>query len=361
LTYTGTDGTIGPDGVLRFVPKPGAGPIEFEVTRFYPLAHLMTLTGDVRAIIVVGNDGYLRHISGPIRDIADVEKAPATPGLIVADDSRKAYDGRDLDLNSTIVDIGFTVRFKHLAGETFHGGELPAEPEQPQLRPATQVNPAPSVEAVSAETTGLEDLTPTKEEKREEMRILYVVKAGLDGKESEPHRLPDDALADLAGLFEKFKQKGLPDGRYRIYLKEVGYPKRMLIEFYKAGNSFGEPSREQGPGANPVREEAPAVMPQGGNGNQAPKASLPSAPVADQSHWRSRWPEEEDAAAPDDLPDRAAHPAVRAAVLALTSFALSGAPGRWATVVDTSLQSGGRHPFTPGARLRRRLRRADPR
>ena len=52
------------------------------------------------------------------------------------------------------------------------------------------------------------------------------------------------------GLFEKFKDQGLPTAGSRIYL-QTGFPARRVIEFYKSGQAFGDPLREPGPGANP--------------------------------------------------------------------------------------------------------------
>ena len=79
-----------------------------------------------------------------------------------------------------------------------------------------------------------------------------MVRVSPGGREGDPYLLTEDALADLARLFERFRAEGLPNGRYRIYLKEVGLPPRQVIEFYKAGDTFGDPVRERGPGSNPV-------------------------------------------------------------------------------------------------------------
>ena len=93
-------------------------------------------------------------------------------------------------------------------------------------------------------------------------RIIYLVRVLPNGQESDMLLLADDALSDSTRLFEKFKDQGLPNGRYRIYLQETGFPARRVIEFYKSGQAFGDPLREPGPGANPVPRGTPVPGPQ---------------------------------------------------------------------------------------------------
>src|SRR4029078_4001477 len=45
-----------------------------------------------------------------------------------------------------------------------------------------------------------------------------------DGMESEPHRLNDDELVDLRGLFAR-----LPDNRYKVFLRNTDNNSRRLV------------------------------------------------------------------------------------------------------------------------------------
>ncbi len=349
VIYSGNDATIAADGSLVFQASSGSGPITFQVTRVYSLVYLMTVTGDVRAIVILGNDGYTTQITGQIGDVAEVKNAPVTPGNIVLDDSRTALDGSDLDLNRTL-----DVRYKHLAGDQFRFAESPtavAELKAPRIAMVSRVILEQA--AIPEAANRVEYAELRGEESVEEARILYIVKVGPNGEEGEPHRLPDDALADLAGLFAKFKQEGLPNGLYRIYLKEAGFPRRKLIEFYKSGKSIGDPVREPGPGANPLREEAPAATPTDrprGDASQGPVTPVPATKPAAS-------PSEDDSADAWRPPHHLAHPVVGAAVLALTGLSASGAPGRWSGLVEKAMKESGEESFRYGARLRRRLRR----
>jgi hypothetical protein len=128
---------------------------------------------------------------------------------------------------------------------------------------------------------------------------------------------------------------------YRIYLKEAGFPRRKLIEFYKSGTSIGDPVREPGPGANPMREEGP-------RGDASP---VPASPVS------AAKPAREDAASAWEIPQRAAHPAVGAAMVALAGLGAARARGRWDQLVEKAMKESGETSFHRAARLRRRLRR----
>jgi hypothetical protein len=88
-------------------------------------------------------------------------------------------------------------------------------------------------------------------------RELVIVKVGPLGEEGESALAARRcALENLEGLFQRFVEEGLPNGRYRIYLREIGFPPRKLLEFYKSGRSIGDPVREPGPGSNPLTPDA---------------------------------------------------------------------------------------------------------
>jgi len=61
--------------------------------------------------------------------------------------------------------------------------------------------------------------------------------------EGEKKLLPKDALLSLSALFDRLREKGLPNGLYLLYYKEPGFPRRLVIEFYKWGDTFGLPVR----------------------------------------------------------------------------------------------------------------------
>ncbi len=104
-------------------------------------------------------------------------------------------------------------------------------------------------------------------------RELVIVTVGAEGEELESYALPPDALINLQGLLQRFIDEGLPNGRYRIYLREVGFPVRKILEFYKSGTSIGTPVRELGPGANPVQDPETRAPQQ----DTPPNTSLPQS------------------------------------------------------------------------------------
>ncbi|NUQ62101.1 MAG: hypothetical protein HUU20_06415 [Pirellulales bacterium] len=352
VSYTGSGGTIGPDGSLEFQPSAGSGPIRFEVTRVYALTYLMTLRGDVRAIVVLGNDAYETQITGTINGIADVAGSPVTPGRIVLDDGRVAVDGTSLDLNRVI-----DANYKHLAGERFHSAELPAEAERLPLPPAPAVARLPLEATAPPEAADrAEYIVLQSEGGLEKERVLFIVKVGPDGKEGEPHLLPDNALSNLSGLFDQLKQENLPNGLYRIYLKEAAFPRRKLVEFYKSGTSIGDPVREPGTGASPIDQEGPAAVPGEQRHEQSPEA-LPGKPLEQSSQNIPAHGEPVSGAGAGTLPSRMAHPVVGAAVSALAGLGTSGVGGRWMKRSEEVMRGSGEKSFTRAARLSRRLRR----
>jgi len=366
---------VGEDGTATWTIAKGSGtgPIFFELTRVYPIKYLITVSGGVTAKVSVANDGD-----------------------IVLSDSRQV-EGKNLDLNNTNSETSTRV-----AGEQFGSTEKAAEFVQPAAPESTGMN----VGAPEIRTTPVQQVTRFEESQArgetavENVRNLYIVKVGPSGEEGEPHALPDDALADLAGLFEKFKQEGLPNGLYRIYLKEIGFPRRKLVEFYKSGQSFGDPVREPGPGSNPIQDEGSDVLSKlefiagaeprrdasrTGEPQPAPK-NVPSWPPAAAPRIREAptgesepltvpspmpgteeeftvsgrdrgFMGEEDSASDSESPKRLMHPLVGAAVAALSGLGAHAALDRWSGSVDKALEDSGEKSFSRAARLRRRCQR----
>ena len=151
-------------------------------------------------------------------------------------------------------------------------------PPRPQMEQSEVViTEAPVMlesQSVTEVTQQTEEFLLAPESGAEETRQLYIVRVGPDGKEGEAAALPEEAIANLNRFLDQLRrQRGIPNGWYRIYLKEIGFPKRMLVQFYKSGESIGEPQREPGRGRKPLPD---AQAPRG------PQTSIPapSEPVA---------------------------------------------------------------------------------
>ncbi|MFN0054364.1 MAG: beta strand repeat-containing protein [Planctomycetales bacterium] len=94
------------------------------------------------------------------------------------------------------------------------------------------------------------------EEEIAQARKVLLVVVDPRGEEASPVELEESVLDDLPGFFSR-----LPDGHYRIYLKEVGEQRlRILLDFYIRG---GKPSAEfeaeqdQPPGSGDKAQDAP--------------------------------------------------------------------------------------------------------
>ncbi|HTI50846.1 MAG TPA: hypothetical protein VL475_07845, partial [Planctomycetaceae bacterium] len=87
----------------------------------------------------------------------------------------------------------------------------------------------------SVGSSSLVEEAPTYLEALVETRQVLLVTVNAKGAESDPVVLDENVLDDLPGLFRR-----LPDGRYRIYLREVGEQRvRLLIDVNLRG---GKPS-----------------------------------------------------------------------------------------------------------------------
>ena len=179
------------------------------------------------------------------------------------------------------------------------------------------VSPAQEVRNTPPQVAQSEDIRSRGEVTVDAARELLIVKVNPDGSDGPAHQLPPTALADLKLLFERLVQEGLPDGRYRIYLREAGFPMRMLIDFNKSGTSIGDPVREPGPGSNPI-------------------------PPAEASGTDTTSVETEPTT-----------PAM--AGVAFAGWCAVATRGRWSAIRNRAGKDSETRRFTPGARWRRRF------
>lgn len=215
------------------------GEISFTLRRHYSLFYLQTIETTVETWLVMSNDGN-----------------------IFLDDSRP------VDLNETSA-----FRSVKVASELMRPSEpIPEYLSPPPLRPLERAAVALEVPTVPLETriVQYEESRPPSEERGEKLRVWYLVRVLPNGVEDVRHPLSEDIASDPTKLFQMLRKMGLPDGKYRIYLEELGFPRRLVYEFYKSGNSLGDPVRERGPGANPVPDAKP-------------EASTPTAPAKDKT------------------------------------------------------------------------------
>ncbi|HUT92787.1 MAG TPA: hypothetical protein VMY37_25055 [Thermoguttaceae bacterium] len=333
----------------------GTNYIELDVSREYPVDYLNTVTAnDLFATVEVRND----------------------PNIRLSDSS-----GVDLNRVSAVVATSF-------AGQQ---STTPAamEPREPEPIAAREAPPAPLPELGSVPPqppSRSEEIRVQREEIVEDERKIYIVKVGPDGSEGERQSLPGDALSSLSALLEKFKgsaeegKEGLPNGLYRIYLEEVGFPRRKVMEFYKSGDTLGEQVRPPGRGSMPIPDQGSETP-----GKEEPDGGAANVPQADGGHDPAATPppqgtapatSAEEAAAPPgssvDDPDPAgdgayadvdvpSHRWVRpgggAAVLAAGSLAAYPALGRWQESIDRAMADSDEKSFGKAARLRRRFLR----
>jgi hypothetical protein len=181
--------------------------------------------------------------------------------------------------------------------------------------------------------------------------MVYLVRVLPNGRESDPYLLPDDALSDLTRLFERFKEEGLPNGRYRIYLKEVGFPPRRVLEFSKSGASFGDPVREPGPRSNPLPRDESAPGPPADGGAAVLEPQYRAATDAGTEDLDERI----DLAVLGDAPDRLTRPVLGALAASLAAVKPWSVRDAWANRVDQALGQSPAGSLSRGARWLRRL------
>jgi len=315
------------EGAAIITHTNGTGPVEVLLARQYPIVHLAAAGPTVGAQVALHNDEGIQLV-----------------------DSRTSR-GIDLNETSTRVSTRWTgaqavtpagaVKLApplvtEAAGWSGVGSAIPLAPPpngSNQTQPAGTATQAIS-RIIRPSASG--ETESGGQRVAEFGRHWVIVKVGFDGKEDKPYSLPEGAVENLSALFEKLKQKGLPNGRYRIYLEESGLPPRKVIDFFKFGNSFGAPVREPPPqGSNPA----------------PPAAETPNPPD------REGGPGTEDDSASNRDPSNGRTPLVGAAALALSSLGTYSARGLWASRVDKALESSTEKSFTRAAQLQRRLRR----
>ncbi len=360
------------NGVPVITHVSDTGPITFRVSREYSIPFLATVTDVVRSTLVLTND----------------------PGVILKD-----AGAVNLNRASAVASV-------KVAGELSRWSDPPPEYLQPppiempgQRRVAIETGVTPLEESGSR----YDELRPQSEASIENMRIWYIVRVLPSGMEGERYPLSDTIASDPARLFESLKEKGLPNGRYRVYLEESGFPRRLVYEFYKSGNSFGEPVRERGPGSNPIQENQPPSTPGSDQRSsqwrtQTEEAALLSRPagctgvlsperdgassvdrrvgcdvVVDDGRPQVDGPVEheddpandagKEAAAGGD-PERIggsigrlAHPALAAAIVAMGRSRIRNSRPAWTQCADEALEHSSEKAWSRGARLGRWLRR----
>ncbi len=323
-------------------PGSGTGPIVVLVVREYGVDHLTTVTQtEMRAAVEVRNDPSIR-----------------------------LDDGSAVDLNAA-----HSAVVSRLSSQEIPQKEEPPEEAPPQVVGITAaleerelvVVPPPPLLAAEISTTPLlqktppERLRPGQGRVAEQLRELYIVKVvkaeSGEQEQDEHYPLPEDALSDLNVLLERLKQEGLPNGWYRIYLKEKGLPRRRVLEFYKWGDQIGDYPREPGRGSNPA--------PEAGASNRADGA-FPDATAGSRGVRREVVPLATTpvlAAEPAAAVEAEVDAGSRTGPLALPphddgrATAETAAATAWTRSLDEAMQSADDHSFTKAARLCRRLRR----
>jgi len=246
------------------------GEIQFTLRRHYSLFYLQTIETTVETWIVLSNDEN-----------------------VFLDDSRT------VNLNETS-----TFRGVKVASELMRPSEpIPQYLSPPPLRPlerAAAVLETPTL-PIEARMVQYEEVRPPTEERSETLRVWYLVRVLPNGKEDVRHPLSEEIASDPARLFQMLRELGLPDGRYRIYLEELGFPRRLVYEFYKSGNSLGDPVRERGPGSNPLPEAKPESSP---SMDQKPTSAQPvRGAAANLAFWLGEPASSTVIVAPTDAPN----------------------------------------------------------
>ncbi|HUT11749.1 MAG TPA: hypothetical protein VMY42_14710, partial [Thermoguttaceae bacterium] len=307
----------------------GTGPAHLLLTREYPNTHLSTVNLNVTAQVEAANDPNIR-----------------------------LNDSRQIDLNRVDSSVSTRVtgnEFGRVALAVERDGAVVVAPPEPIVAP-------PEIRIPSQQTNRIEEIRPPRETVVEEGRELYIVKVLPDGTEVDKQILSEDALADTEALFEKFRKKGLPDGHYRIYLKEVGFPARKLMEFYKSGDTFGEPVREPGRGSKPVSEEGARLRREQNSTAEATAWRQPadtpavSADGDEDSRVDENSTVDEYSADVFESPDLLRRLWLGAALPAGTVLAARVKRVRWANRIDRAMEDSRDNSFTKVSRLRRRFR-----
>ena len=371
--------------------------VHFVVQRTYVTADLQKHFGALATdtaftlptIVLAGNDGYYDNFQGDFISGSNTEPTPTSvvPGNILLYDSGHPYSANPL-LSQPTLNFAHGSSMAILASS--FGGQQPQKSSG--VAPAAVAETTAvvaEINSVTALTTKFEESQAPVETAPEDARGFYLVRVESDGSEGEHVPLPDDALSNLGGLFQKFRKQGLPNGTYRVYMTEAGFQPRKLIEFYKSGNSFGDPVREPGRGSNPISgadQSAPIPSKQDTpkvgatkQRNDHPETGrhaatvVPAAPVArpTASGGAGREAEQGPTASLDPHGDagnrigdkksqwsgRLLQPLAGAAAIAIGGLPSYLRKDRWDRMADKAMEDSEAGSFGLVARLQRRLRR----
>jgi hypothetical protein len=312
-------------GVAVVTHESDTGPVQFLLTREYPISHLITVPGWVHATVTLENDSAIYFW-----------------------DVRSGENNSDMYLN-VVDDVSST----RVSTEQLRYAELPKEfvPPAPLRAPEAVVVVSEVTTTAQEAVSQFESIRTQGETDVANVRMVYLVRVLPNGRESDPYLLPDDALSDLTRLFERFKEEGLPNGRYRIYLKEVGFPPRRVLEFSKSGASFGDPVREPGPRSNPLPRDESAPGPPADGGAAVLEPQYRAATDAGTEDLDERI----DLAVLGDAPDRLTRPVLGALAASLAAVKPWSVRDAWANRVDQALEQSPAGSLSRGARWLRRL------
>jgi len=299
--------------------NPSPGPAGLDSARFYPLTYLS----------IVGFDPVAGH--PVVRTVVSLQN----PG--------------DIQLRINGVDIGHVEQLVETqVSEALGMPTVP--PRDPPLRDIvvqTSLILAPPSTITPFDQTHHDFESPARSEGVEQERRLTLMRVGRDGNEQEVLILPNAAINDLKSLLTALRAGRLPSGLYRLYLDDPGFPRRRLMEFYKSGDTLGdpEPIREPGRGSNPL--ESPPAPAAGAEAAPSDRAPAPQ----DESSSRTPLPERV-----GHTPGRRWHGSLGAAAgLALAQLAQARREPPWNARVRELLESAPHGAFTLAARLKRKL------
>ncbi|NQU23370.1 MAG: hypothetical protein HQ567_18985, partial [Candidatus Nealsonbacteria bacterium] len=235
-------------------------------------------------------------------------------------------------------------------------GKMPEAFERPVPIPPQEIA-QPPLFLTTSRLTRYEEISFRGEARQQQVRKLYIVKV-VNGEEVDRTDLPLEWVSKMSELLTQFKDRGLPNGTYRIYLKEPNLPQRELMEFIKSEDTIGEAVREPGRGSNPIlpdergsdvpepeeKPDAPPAAPQ--PSAEMPSAEKPSAEISED-------PQPENVSASSRGASRSA---LGAALLAGTVLAADSTRGRWGKALDRAMARSAERPLTKVERMCRRLR-----
>ena len=265
-------------------------------------------------------------------------------------------------------------------GEAGTAPTVPPEPTifvrpEPLVSETTTVAPVEPLANLPQPTVRFDEDLMRRDTTEADVRKLLLVKIEPDGTESEPVELSADWLTRMDELLEKFKERWILNGRYRIDLLEPGFPPRKLLEFYKSGDSIGEPVRDPGRGSNPMpdnaanAEDTQDTPPQAeGRTSTEPGSGEPVEQAgADVDDSASASLPAALPTAPEEGNDASSHVAtwceqprmIRRPIVAIGLGAAATATSRrcWSRQLERIMEESDERAFSLAARLRRRFQR----